>query len=130
MDPSRKLIIGFILFAILVVLLLIQGSFSVDLEPATPLHTFLYWAISTLVFLLTVTLAFMLFRTGLKLYVERRANQEGSKLKTKLVLGALGLSLLPTVFMVLWGIYVLNRNLDKWFSRPAEGIRLNLVETG
>jgi PAS domain S-box-containing protein len=29
---------------------------------------------------------------------------------------------------VLWSVSVLNRNLDKWFSRPAEGVRLELSE--
>ncbi|MCS6952916.1 MAG: ATP-binding protein [Bryobacteraceae bacterium] len=115
--------------AILVGLVIWQGSFSFgDLAPATAAQTSLFWAISTLVFLLTVTLGFMLFRTGLKLYVERRSGVEGSRIKTKLVVGALALTILPAFFLVLWGVYVLNRNLDKWFSRPAEGIKANLIE--
>ena len=42
----------------------------------------------------------MLFRTGVKLYLERQADREGSRIKTKLVAGALALSLLPVVFLV------------------------------
>jgi len=115
--------------AILVTLVVWQGSFSFgDYGPETPEQTFIYWAVSTLVFLLTLTLGFILFRTGVKLYIERRSNREGSRIKTKLVVGALTLSFLPVFFLVLWSVYVLNRNLDKWFSRPTLGIVHNLGE--
>lgn len=122
---------GVIALAVLLTLVVWQGSFSFgDYGPASPAETSLYWAISTLVFLLTVTLAFMLFRTVVKLYIERRTDKEGSRIRTKLVVGALALTFLPVIFLVVWSVYVLNRNLDKWFSRPAEGIKINLVEAG
>ncbi len=120
---------GVVALAILVALLVWQGSFSFgDYGPENPTQTYLYWAISTLVFLLTLTLGFMLLRTAVKLYIERRSNRQGSRIKTKLVVGALALSFLPVFFLVLWSVYVLNRNLDKWLSRPAEGVRTNLED--
>ena len=122
---------GLLVLAVLVTLVVWQGSFTFgDYGPANPTQTLLFWAVSTLVFLLTVILAFILFRTGVKLYIERRTNREGSRIKTKLVFGALALTILPVCFLVLWSVYVLNRNIDKWFSRPAEGIKLNLVAMG
>ena len=78
----------------------------------------MFWAVSTLIFLLTVTLGFMLFRDTVKLYLERQRNREGSRIKTKLVFGALALSLLPVVFLVLFSYVILNRNVEKWFSAP------------
>src|SRR5437764_7716148 len=121
---------GFVL-AILASLLVWQGSFTFgDYGPTSSQQTFLLWAISTLIFLLTVTLSFMLFRTGVKLYIERQSNREGSRIKSKLVLGALALSLLPVVFLVLFSYVILNRNVEKWFSRPAEGVRFELIDTG
>ena len=120
---------GTLLLVVSATLVIWQGSFTFgEVGPASPEQTLLYWAVSTLVFLLTVTLGFILFRTGLKLYVERRSGVEGSRLRTKLVVSALALTILPVFFLVLWSVSVLNRNLDKWFSRPAEGVRLNLVE--
>ena len=120
---------GILLLVISATLVIWQGSFSFgEFGPVSPEQTLLYWAVSTLVFLLTVTLGFILFRTGLKLYIERRSGREGSRIRTKLVIGALALTFLPVFFLVLWSVSVLNRNLDKWFSRPAEGVRLNLVE--
>src|SRR4029079_3891343 len=82
--------------------------------------------VSTLIFLLTVTLGFMLFRETVKLFLERQRNREGSRIRSKLVFGALALSLLPVVFLVLFSYAVLNRNLDKWFSAPVEGVNMRL----
>src|SRR5262249_38900713 len=35
----------------------------------------------------------------------------------------------PVIFLVLFSYGVLNRNLDKWFSRPGRGIELQLTDT-
>lgn len=116
---------------ILIGLVVWQGSFNMGrLGPANVGQVYLYWAMSTLVFLLMVTLAFMLFRLMVKLYVERSRDVEGSHIKTKLVTGALLLSFLPVGFMVLWSYSVLNMNIKSWFSRPAENVKLALADTG
>ena len=118
---------GLVILAILLTLVVWQVSFTFgDIAPTTAVQTFLFWAVSTLIFLLTVTLGFMLFRETVKLYLERQRNREGSRIRSKLVLGALALSLLPVVFLVLFSFAVLNRNLDKWFSAPVEGMNIQL----
>jgi len=120
---------GVVLLILSATLVVWQGSFSFgEFAPASPEQTFLFWAVSTLVFLLTVTLSFMLFRTGVKLYIERRSNREGSRIRTKLVIGALALSFLPVCFLVLWSVSLLNINLMKWFSRPTTEVRDDLEE--
>ena len=131
--PMRKRYLfasGSILLAILVTLIVWQMSFNFgDYGPANAAQTFAFWAASTLIFVLTVTLGFMLFREFVKLYLERQRNRQGSRIKTKLVLGALALSLLPVAFLVAFSYQILNRNLEKWFSRPAEGMRVELIDT-
>ncbi len=112
---------GIVLLAILVALVIWQGSFNFGkYGPADPEQTFIFWAISSLIFVLMVTLGFMLVRTVVKLYIDRRSGREGSRIQTKLVLGALALSITPALFLVLFSYEVLNRNLDKWFSGPAD----------
>ena len=113
-------VLAIVLLAISVVLVIWQGSFNFgEYGPSDVTQTFIYWAVSSLVFVLMVTLAFILFRTGLKLYIERRSNREGSRLRTKLVIGALALSSMPVFFLVLFSVSVLNYNLDKWFSQTG-----------
>src|ERR1017187_4961613 len=123
--------LGALVLALLVAMIVWQGSFSLgDYAPASPEQTVLFWAISTLIALLTVIVGFMLFRTGVKLYIERQSNREGSRIRSKLVVGALALSFLPVIFLVMFGYGVMNRNLVKWFSRPGEGVNLELVKAG
>jgi two-component system, NtrC family, nitrogen regulation sensor histidine kinase NtrY len=117
-----------VLLGILVTLVVGQGSFNLGPAPSTIQQTYLFWAVSTLIFILTVGLGFMLFRTVVKLYIERQSNRPGSHIKSKLIGGALALSVLPVFFLVLWSVSVLNRNLDKWFSRPARDMNIDLVQ--
>src|SRR5919205_1000200 len=128
---KKRLLYGFAVFvlAVLVALVVWQSSFNLgSASAAGPEQTFLLWAVSILVFVLTVTLGFMLVRTFVKLYIERHSNREGSRIRTKLVVGALVLTFTPVVFLVIFSMSVLNRNLDKWFTRPGEDIKINLSE--
>src|SRR5919204_6614572 len=92
--------IGAFALVILTSLLVWQGWFTFDFAPASPHQTLFFWGVSTLIFLLTVTLGFMLFRTGVKLYIERQSNREGSRIRSKLIVGALALSFVPVIFLV------------------------------
>ncbi|MBV9085231.1 MAG: HAMP domain-containing protein [Acidobacteriaceae bacterium] len=107
-------------FVVLLALVIWQGSFKIQYSPSDLSETVVLWAVSTLIFILTVTLAFMLFRAGVKVYIDRQRNKEGSRIRSKLLVGALALVLAPTLFYVVFSVYVLNRHLDAWFSRPVE----------
>ena len=120
---------GVVLFTAMLALVVWQGSFTIEpLASASTEQTYVFWGLSTLVFLLTVLLGFLLFRTGVKLYIERQRRSPGSHIRWKLVAGALALSIAPVLFLVLFSVEVLNRNLDKWFSRPAEQLLNNLQD--
>jgi PAS domain S-box-containing protein len=122
---------GIVLLAILVTLVVWQGSFNLDqFAPSSIQQTYVFWGVSTLVFVLTVMLGFILFHTGVRSYIERQSNRPGSHIKSKLIGGALALSVLPVIFLVLWSVSVLNRNLDSWFSRPARSMNVDLTQVG
>src|SRR5580700_4822707 len=114
-----------VLLAICVVVVVWQGSFKVRFGPTNPTQTFIFWAISILTFVVMVTLGWILFRTAVKLYIERQSNREGSRIRTKLVLGALTLSSVPVFCLVLWSYSVLSYNMRAWFTEPAQ----NQVDT-
>lgn len=121
--------VGAVLLVLFTSLMVWQGTFDFGvLGPTSPTQTVLFWIISTLIFVLTITLGFMLFRTGVKLYIERQRNREGSRIRSKLVVGALALSFVPVIFLVLFDYLLLNKNMRIWFTRPAEGIQLGLME--
>ena len=119
---KKRLAYLFALIALVgsVLLVVWQGSFHL-IGPANPQQTFIFWAVSSLIFILMVTLGWILFREGVKLYIARQGNRPGSRIRSKLVLGAVALSCLPVFFFSLWSYEVLNYNLKAWFSNPVEG---------
>jgi len=63
-----------------------------------------------------ITAAFLVFglilaRTILRLWVERRREQLGARFKTKMVVGAMAISLLPIIFMFIVSYSLINRSL-------------------
>src|SRR4051795_5259 len=113
--------IGVILLAVSVLAVVWQGSFNMGhIGPTNPNQTFIFWAMSILIFVLMVTLGFILFRDLIKIYIARQSNREGSRIQTKLVVGALALSCVPVFFLVLFSFAVLNRSVDRWFTNPVE----------
>ena len=112
--------VAFVVLALCVLFAVWQESFRLkQFDPANPTQTVIFWAVSILISLLMVTLGWVLVRTGLKLYMERQANQAGSRIKTKLVVGALALSIVPVCFLVWFSYSVLTVNMNAWFTRPA-----------
>jgi len=110
-----------LLLVLSVLVVVWQGSFNLGrFGPSNPGQTLIFWAISSLIFVLMVVLGWILFRTGVKLYVERQSHREGSRIRTKLVVGALTLSIVPVFFLVLFSVDVLSRNMMAWFTRPAD----------
>ncbi len=124
--PKRILYgLGAVVFLFSVTLIVWQGSFRFPASfgsfgPDDPEETFVFYGISILIFLLMVTLGFYLVRLIWKLWIERRSDRPGSRIRTKLVVGALLLSLMPVFFMVVFSVDVLSNTISKWFNRPAQ----------
>jgi two-component system, NtrC family, nitrogen regulation sensor histidine kinase NtrY len=99
-----------------------QGSFNSGSfpTPEDPAQTFVFFSLSILIFLLMLGLGYWLVRLVIKLVIARQVDRAGSRIRTRLVMGALALSVMPVFFMVLFSYYVLNNTLKRWFSAPAE----------
>ncbi|HEU5401303.1 MAG TPA: HAMP domain-containing protein, partial [Terriglobales bacterium] len=127
-DRSRPRRATLILLGLLIFLLFgtifSQAAFNLTfLRPDTTGQTLVFAALSAIIFLLLVGLSFVLARNLVKLYLERQNAKQGSKFRTKMVLGALFLSFGPVIAMFLFSYGLMNRSIDKWFSRPAEEVR-------
>ena len=119
MKKRLAYIFAIIVLVLSVLLVVWQGSFRL-FGPANPQQTFIFWAMSSLIFILMVTIGWILFREGVKLYIARQSNHPGSRIRTKLVVGALALTCLPVSVFLLWSYEVLNYNLNAWFTNPVE----------
>ena len=101
-----------------------QQAFNLTfLRPNSAEQTLIFAALSVLIFLLLVALTFVLLRTLLKLYADRRSEVLGARFRTRMVLGALVLSLAPVIFLFLFSYGLMNRSIDKWFSRPLVDVQ-------
>jgi len=103
-------------------LILWQVSFNFPSNPRTSDQTLILAALSALIFLLFVALTFVLLRNLLKLHAERRVGVLGSKFRVRMVLGALLLSVMPVIVLFFCAYGLMNRSIERWFSRPVEGV--------
>jgi len=123
---SRK-IVSFTLGSILIVLFAAfaaLNAFSLKfLNPATTGEIVVFTGLSALAFLLFVTVLVLLVRNVLKLYADQRSRVMGTRLRTRMLWGAVLVSLVPIIFMALFSYGLMNRAVDRWFSQPVTEMR-------
>ena len=93
------------------------------LNPASPTQTLVFIALSTVAFLLFVGVLILLVRNVVKLYADQRSRVLGTRLRTRMLWGAVLVSLVPLVFMFAFSYLLMNRALERWFSQPAAQMR-------
>ena len=86
-------------------------------------------AIQLINILLALVLVFVLGRDLIKLYIESRRKQLGSKFRTKLVVIFTGLALVPAVLLFLVASDLIANAIDFWFGRPVHRTIQFAVET-
>jgi two-component system, NtrC family, nitrogen regulation sensor histidine kinase NtrY len=96
------------------------GSLGVPFEPKNWRDVLTLYAVSSFVTAALMIFGLILFRTVVRLWIERSKDQLGARFKTKMVVGAMAISLLPVLFMFFVSYSLLNRTLGRWFPRPLE----------
>jgi two-component system, NtrC family, nitrogen regulation sensor histidine kinase NtrY len=124
--PRRRtapwLLGGLVLFLLAVLVALQTFGLWAVFPPDTASDTLLLYALSSLNFVAFIVFTFILARNLLKLRGERRARRLGSKIKTRLVVYFIALSLLPITAMAVFSYLFHNRSLEKWFYRLPEDV--------
>ena len=114
--------------ATLLLLLLLSGlnAFRLGfLQPSSTVQILVFSGLSIVVFLLFVTLLILLLRNILKLLADERSRVLGSRLRTRMIVGALLISFAPALFMFTFTYGLMNRSIDRWFSQPVADLRDN-----
>ena len=111
---------GGILLTLLLAAVFTFGSLDVPFHPKSWREVMVLYAVSSFVTAALLVFLLILGRTTLRLWVERRREQLGARFKTKMVVGAMALSLLPIVFMFIVSYSLINRSLLLWFPKPLE----------
>src|ERR1700719_3697070 len=122
LDSKQRwgLAIGGILLTLLLAAVFTFGSLNVPFEPKSWRAVMVLYAVSSFITAAFLVFGLILARTILRLWVERRREQLGARFKTKMVVGAMAISLLPIIFMFIVSYSLINRSLLLWFPRPLE----------
>src|ERR1700738_1350201 len=122
LEPKQRwtLGIGAALLTLLLAAVFTFGSLDVPFEPKNWREAIALYAVSSFITAALLIFLLILTRTVLRLWMERSKEQLGARFKTKMVVGAMALSLLPVLFMFFVSYSLLNRTLGRWFPRPLE----------
>jgi PAS domain S-box-containing protein len=115
-----RLLVGGICVTLLLAAVFTLGSLDIPFKPENWRTILPLFGLSCFVTAALVVFGLILVRTLLRLEMERRKDQPGARFKTKMVFGAMTISLLPVVFMFMVSYSLLNRTLMTWFPRPLE----------
>src|SRR5579883_1379710 len=96
------------------------GSLRVPFEPRGWNELIALYALNTFIVAALLVFGLILARSLIRLWMERRAEQLGSRFKTKMVFGAMAVSLLPLVFLFFISYALMNRTLNRWFPQELE----------
>jgi two-component system, NtrC family, nitrogen regulation sensor histidine kinase NtrY len=116
---TRLLLAGIILTLLLAAVFTL-GSLDTPFEPRNWRDVLTLYAVSSFITAALIVFALIVSRTLLRLWAERSREEFGARFKTKMVVGALAISLLPVIFMFFMSYSLLNRTLARWFPRPIE----------
>ncbi len=122
MTPTlrTRLVIGAVLVTLLLAAVFTLGSLDVPIEPRSWREIIALYSLSSLITAALLVFGLILTRSIVRVWLERGRQQLGARFKTKMVLGAMAISLLPVIFMFFVSYSLLNRTLGRWFPRPLE----------
>jgi two-component system nitrogen regulation sensor histidine kinase NtrY len=126
----ETIIIAFLLLVIATLTTyLFLRRFSLGLDIPV-LNSILVFALVDINVILLLLLLFLTTRNSVKLLFERRRGIMGAKLRTKLVLAFITLSLLPTIALFFVSVQFISSSVESWFNLPVEKALMNSLEVG
>ena len=127
---KREVIIIFVIIAV-VALLTFAESRIIHFGAGIPIsNTILMFILININLLLLILLIFLVFRNLVKLLYDRKRKVMGAKLRTKLVVAFITLSLLPTIILFFFSINFITNSIAFWFNVPVEKALENSLLVG
>src|SRR5215510_11968998 len=121
---TTKLYAAGLFLLVLALIVFAQAAFNLDtfFSPSEPNQILLLVTLSAFVFLVLLVFGFILLRTLIKVWTERKQQKPGSKFKTTVLVSLVTLTLIPATCLFLFAFALVSRNIDKWFSVPVDQI--------
>jgi two-component system nitrogen regulation sensor histidine kinase NtrY len=93
-------------------------------------NTILMFILINMNILLLILLIYLVFRNVVKLFYARKRKVMGAKLRTKLVVTFITLSLVPTIVLFYFSINIITTSIEFWFNVPVEQALENSLSVG
>ncbi len=120
-----------ILLSFLVLILVNIGLRLLGWSLNFPISTnILLFTLINLNIILLLLILYLTVRNLVKLFFERRKNVLGSKLRTKLVLAFMTLSLIPTIILFFISVKFISSSIEFWFNLQIDRSLKNSLEVG
>src|SRR5215216_2098149 len=121
-DNPRLILAGIgVLVIVLIALLAIASGATSRFSPDF-LSEFVLYALSAADLTMLAALVFVLARNIVKLLVERRRALPFARFRAKLVAVLLGMTLIPSVLVLIVGSEVIRPSADRWFNAPMDEV--------
>src|SRR5437868_8855069 len=120
-DNPRLILAGIGVLLVVLVALLAIASGTSQFSPDF-LSEFVLYGLSAADLTMLAALVFVLARNIVKLIVERRKSLPFARFRAKLVALLLGMTLVPTVLVLIVGSELIRTNIDRWFNAPMAEI--------
>ncbi|HET7217742.1 MAG TPA: HAMP domain-containing protein, partial [Vicinamibacterales bacterium] len=120
-DNPRLILLGILVLIAALVAMVRFADRSTEVNPDFLSEVVLY-ALSAADLTMLVALVFVLARNVVKLVVERRRGLPFSRFRAKLVFAMLGLTIVPSVLVLIVGSELIRSSTEKWFSPPIDEV--------
>jgi two-component system nitrogen regulation sensor histidine kinase NtrY len=120
-DNPRLILAGIALLLASLIAMVTLADRSTKFNPDFLSEVVLY-ALSIADATMLLALAFVLARNVVKLVVERRRGLPFSRFRLKLVAALLGLTIVPSVLVLLVGSELIRKTTERWFSIPVSEV--------
>jgi two-component system, NtrC family, nitrogen regulation sensor histidine kinase NtrY len=121
-QQKRKLVRRTIFICLLLIpfFVWLQSTFLKGATEVPLANNILIFALININVLLVLFVLFLVLRHLAELLFERRANRLGNKLKTKLIVSFLSLTLIPTILLFFVALQFVSTSMDYWFNTSIE----------
>lgn len=127
---KREFILILVIMFVVALLTFVESriiNFGADIAVS---NTVLMFILININLLLLILMIYLVFRNLVKLIYDRRRNVLGAKLRTKLVIAFVSLTLLPTTVLFFFALNFITTSIEFWFNVPVEQALENSLWVG
>lgn len=118
----------FVLILLGLLIMLQSSNFWKTFSVETASDTILLYALSSLNFIAFVIFGFIFLRNIIKLTRERKTLALGARIKTRLLMYFVAVSILPIIAMAVFSYLFMNRAIERWFTQIPENVMIQSRE--